>query len=221
VRHLPSLRPWPIRAAALLALGLLPACSNDSAVHATKALGNVTQADAGALADPVPTLVASAHPDKGPYVELEGEWHADIGMVTARVFIANFPAVYGVAGHLRYDPEGLELAKLTMSDVPKGLASDAQTWTARSVGKEVPAGRILLGGARIALHPHPFLPLEGAKVGRELWATAQFRVKKPGDFKLSFDPDHDVARGVDGKDQAATWGSATVTITQMPKEVAP
>lgn len=205
----------------LLVLGVT-ACGSDPAISSSKTLGSVTQADAGKLASTTaPTLTVTGMPTQGPAVQLEGEWHADAGLMTVRIYLADFPALFGAAAHLRYDPEGLEMTKLTMADAPRGPSADSATWTARSVGKESPAGRILLGGARVAMHPSPFLPLEGAKVGKELWATAQFRVKKPGTFALTFDPAHQVARGADGKDQVATWTSATITVPDMPLEVKP
>ncbi len=205
----------------LLAILAITACTDQAVAGVGKAAGPAQNADAGPLADVAPSaevlsVQAEKHADKGGYVEMEGVWNEEAASLEVRVYVGGFAALYGLAGHLRYDPEGLELKQLDMKPVPMGPNSDSPTWTARSVGKDVPAGRILMGGARLARKPHIYLPLEGAKVNRELWATAHFRVKQVGDWKLEFDPAQTVTRGSDGKDQPAWWGKATVLVKQLP-----
>lgn len=196
---------------------LVGACSSQPAVSPPKNAAAKPAADAGSvdvLATAVPIFAATARPaGTAGYVELEGEWHADRGVAEVRVFVGGFASLFGIAGHFRYDPEALQLVLVDMKPVPIGSASDADTWTARSVGKDSPAGRILMGGARLPLAPSPYLSLAGAKVGRELWMVAEFRVLKAGDWQLGFDPTSQVARGDDGKELPTWWGVATLSAT--------
>lgn len=172
--------------------------------------GDAADVTADVVAAPiVPGFVAAEMAD-GPRVELTGVWHEDVKRLRVSVHIANFPKLIGIAGHLRFDPDALAISDLAVHPVPAGDPDDADTWEPHSIGRESPAGRVLMGGARFRLAPHPYLPLEGAAVDRELWLEADFEIKKPGTHKLAFDPASLVARDHTGKDLAVQWGSAEI-----------
>lgn len=198
-----------------LCVSSLAACTEEAvAVKGSTAGAAVKGADAGVGAGE-PTVAVSARQGKDGYVEFEGEWQPAESRLEVRVAIGQFTDLFGIAGHLRYDPEVLQLLDLTPKDVPAGPSK--VEFLPRTVAKESPVGRILLGGARVPKSVGMQYQPEGAKVNREIWLVAHFRVIKAGTTVLQFDPASVVARGPDGTDRPAEWGQLTVTAATVPE----
>ncbi len=206
------------KAAEILFLALLAVatgCAPDVLVQGPAAAAVVAAAAAAVLANDVTQpskfkveFVASAPPDKGPSVEMTGDWLASTERLQVTVWLNNFKNLVGIAGHLRYDASALELVDLQAQGVPHG--SDPAKWQARAVAKISPEGRVLAGGAIFSVKPSPFAALAGAKVSRESWLIMEFVVKKQASTVIAFDPDTLVARDDQYTDLAVVWGNGTI-----------
>ena len=204
-----------IAAAAVLtwaAASLLVACSdgNSSGNTGTSTDANATPDD-GAIGGSDDPELQAATLGAGPRVELTGEWDSASQRIRLRLHVASFKNLLGLAGHLTFDPTALRLTSLQGLPVPIGSGSGTSEFTARTLAKEAPAGRILLGGARFRKKASPWKTPEGTAVGREPWATAEFEVLKHGTHAIAFDPATVTARN-DGNEEVkgVTWGSAEV-----------
>ncbi|MSP90492.1 MAG: hypothetical protein EXR79_01605 [Myxococcales bacterium] len=214
-----SPRKWTTPAwavATLLCYGLV-ACTEDAAVTGPAKDGasapDVPDTAIDAAATPVVEPVTfNAGPEPGaPHFHLEGAWLPESGRLKVVVWIGRFDDVLGVAGHLRFDPAALELAKVEAADVPSGIAPNTD-WEVVGVAKQSPAGRVLLGGARFRKEPSAYAAFAGAEVLREAWAVLEFVPKKAGTTTIAFDSPSIVARDSEGKDVAVTANPATVTV---------
>ena len=175
-------------------------------VTAAADVGIVGEQDAGAGADVSlgpSTTVESTQPTSGPRVTLA---HKFVGeQVVVQVTLNSFADLVGLAGHLRYDPKGLRLA--TVNEHPV-LASKG--FDSRTVVRESPAGRVLLGAARFRIDTRPWDPPEGAAIGQQLLATLTFDVLAAGSHRIYFDPDHALAKSAAYEDIDPAWGELTV-----------
>ena len=202
--------------AALTALSLLgPGCTRLTEVDEGPAASLADQGDdasglesdggAGADVAPAPrTTVDSNQPSSGARVTLDHE--VVDKQVVVKVTLHSFTDLVGLAGHLRYDPKGLHLAKVAGHPVLKSTGFDSRT-----VVRESPAGRILLGGARFRINTTPWAAPEGAWVGHQLWATLTFDVLAAGSHRIHFDPLHALAKDSDYDDIGPAWGELTVS----------
>jgi hypothetical protein len=204
-----------LAAATIVVMPLLWSCSNNQTDNgAGTETDATTGADDGSIGNgTLPTFQASS-PATGARVDLEGAWDDATQHVRVRLYIAGFANVLGLAGHLRFDPAVLKLVTLTGSPVPLGPAKDALTWEARTMAKESPAGRVLLGGARFRKKPNPYVGPEGAVVDRELWVTLEFEVLQSGTHTIAFDPGSTTARNDGNEEVSATWGSGQIVWKQ-------
>lgn len=179
-----------------------------AAVVAVDAMAPVDAADVAQTSKIKTEFVASVTPEKGPSVEMTGQWLPDTERLQVTVWLNNFKNLVGIAGHLHYDAAALELVNLQAQGVPHG--SDPAKWQARAVAKISPEGRVLVGGAIFAVKPSPFAPLTGAKVSRESWLIMEFIVKKSASTKIEFDPDTVVARDDQYTDLPVVWGNGQI-----------
>ena len=152
---------------------------------------------------------------------VEGQWLPGSAQIEVLVSIAGFSNVYGVAGRLRYDPTLLALDSMTPAGVPTGTGKDASQFKARTVAKESPVGRILLGGARIPNTINMAYQAAGTAVDKELWLTARFHLLQTGHSVIGFDPGTAIARGPDGTDQKVAPGSLNIDAASLPAAVTP
>lgn len=204
-----------LAAVTIVVTPLLWSCSNNQTDT-----GSGTETDATAGADDgsigngaLPAFQAST-PATGARVDLEGGWDDASKHVRVRLYVAGFANLLGLAGHLRFDPSALKLTALTGAPVPLGPSKDTLTWEARTMAKESPAGRVLLGGARFRKKPNPYVGPEGAVVDRELWVTLEFEVLQPGTHTIAFDPASTTARNDGNEEVSATWGSGQIVWKQ-------
>lgn len=207
---------------AIAAVVLAAACGHDDPVASAPAPNapDTQAADAAIAQDTTPAPIALPSLDGGPepvvsYVHITGEWVAEGQKLRVRVWIGRFDELFGIAGHLRYDPDALELLTLEPHHVPQGPSASAD-WEAVSLAEDTPKGRILMGGARFRLKPSIYDPMLGVKVEREPWLVAEFKVKKVGTTSLHFDPATITARTAKGVDLAVTANPGVVTVPALP-----
>ncbi len=125
-------------------------------------------------------------------------WHALDGQdLLVQVVIDGVDDLVGIAAHLRYDHNALELVE---SD---GDASflDSLTYRSKLLLHSAPDGRVLLGAARLLPEPPLGGPVAGAKAIEDAtWATLRFRARAQPDastgdaVEIGFDPEHLLAR---------------------------
>jgi hypothetical protein len=152
-----------------------------------------------------PTRVISTQPTKGARVTLDHEL-ADDDQIVVKVTIRSFDNLYGIAAHLRYDAKALELVAIKGHDVLNNFSHSSRT-----VAKESPSGRLLLGAARFLNNSKPWSTLQGASVDSELWATLRFAVHVEGEHVVSFDPARSFAKDSKYVDVATKWGELRIT----------
>lgn len=216
--------PSPLPAALALLSLLMTACG-DEAPAATPDSAPATTADvvdaqmsettektdtSPVAAEPAPQLTAVGGSSAGGAVQATGAWLAETQRIRVEVAIAGFSDLFGIAGHLHYDPEVLHLELLQGYAVPLGVAKNTSDYTPRAVAKESPPGRILLGGARFSNVPSPFDTPAGVKVDREVWLVLEFSVLQRVATGITFDPDSLVVRSGAYADVATDWGSLTI-----------
>jgi len=192
----------------------LAACAQEGAPVAAAAAADVAPtADASAAADtpavPVPTLTSPGH-GASPYVELSGQWHADVQRLVVVVWIGGFPDLIGIAGHLTWDPARLQLAGA--ESLPFSPESASTGFQYRAVQKELAPGRFAVGQARFRALSHPFAGPEGVAVQRAQWLRLEFAATGAGTSALGFDPATRLARKGTGELLAPEWVGATVTV---------
>lgn len=196
--------------AAIVAAIWLSACGQDDAV--VKAAADVaTDASADgrgigrddAASGTTPISATPTGAASGPRVELVPTVLED-GTIEVKVALRDIADLFGVAGHLRYDATRLELVTSKAHAVLAG-----EGWEPRSLLHLRP-GRLLLGGARVRVGGSPYSPLQGVKVGNQLWATLTFRKIAPGDAVLSFDPAHLLARAANYSLLKLEWQGLTI-----------
>ncbi len=193
-------------AALLLALGLA-SCGEDSAVQAVDD-ATVGAADVDAQVTTqgtAPVFLPVGGTATTGAVSFEGSW-TDTQRVHVEVAISDFKDLFGIAGHLHYDPAVLQLTLMQANAVPLGSDKNTSDYKPRAVAKEAPTGRILLGGARFSNVPSPFDTPYGAKVTKETWLVLEFEMLKKGATTISFDPNTLVVRNGAYTDVPTDWG---------------
>jgi hypothetical protein len=138
-------------------------------------------------------------------VAFVGSW-TDKQKVHVEIAVKNFKDLFGIAGHVHYDPAVLQLTLLQANAVPLGDDKNTSDYKPRAVAKEAPTGRILLGGARFSNVPSPFDTPYGAKVTKETWLVLEFDVLKKADTVIAFDPNTLVVRNGAYTDVPTDWG---------------
>lgn len=141
----------------------------------------------------------------GPRVELEPTKTGD-DTFEVRVLVRSFPNLYGIAGHLRYDPKTLSLTKLTTLKMLDGGDYDG-----RSIGADQPKGRLLLGAARFRTKGSAYGALQGADVTKQVWATLSFKILADGTHKLAFDAATLMVKNASYEDVDTDFGGLEVT----------
>lgn len=163
------------------------------------------EADAGDVdVGPGPgTTVASEQPTSGARVTLT---HRLVGeQVVVDVVLNSFADLVGLSGHLRYDPKGLQLEKVVEHSALKSKGFDSRT-----VARESPAGRVLLGVARFRIDTRPWDPPEGVAVGQQVLVTMTFNILAEGSHRIHFDSEHALAKNASYEDINPAWGELTV-----------
>lgn len=191
------------------------ACSDDDVtVGAAPADATAAQGDTAIAKDtasgPAPTIVGEPH-KADPYVEMAGEWDANTRHVVVTVWIGGIKNLLGIAAHLRYDPEALQLVKGEVLAVAQGKGIPGSNKT-RAVYNDALPGRVLLGSARFATNPLPWTAPTGAAVSREAWVKLEFAPLKAGATTLGFDPHTTLLRSDDGTEIQAEWHGASVDV---------
>ncbi len=198
-------------AAAALALALV-ACGEDPPAQGSADAGAVGQngdAQLNSAAD-TPVFLAVGGTATTGAVAISGSW-TDTQRVHIEVAINDFADLFGIAGHLHYDPAVLQLASLQANGVPLGADNNTTDYLPRAVAKESPTGRILLGGARFSKLPSPFDTPTGAKVSHEVWLILEFTVLQKTATTLDFDPNSLVARNGAYTDVPTDWGRLQIS----------
>ncbi len=205
-----SLRRLALQAVVTLGLcGLVAGCGDNITVPApasADANGSGTAADVG-IALVLPGF-AAAPQASGPRVQLDGEVQPN-GQIVVHVALHDFADLYALAGHLRYDPDGLELVSIEGHTILSGAG-----YVGRVIATDSPAGRILLGGARVRTSGNGWEKTTGAVVTKQLWATAVFRVLEPGTYPLTFDADTTIARHSNYQHVEMSWQGATIELVE-------
>lgn len=200
----------PLLAAIVLGVFLLLASCRDVAPEGQDdaATSIDVGADAGAVdgAGAASTTAVVTGAATGPRVGLEATvFEADAAVeIEVRVLLLDIPDLFGAASHLRFDPTALELIEAKEHAV---LAGDG--WAPRALvkgGKD----RVLLGAARVREGGSPYSPLQGAKVGKQVWATLRFRVIGALPTTLAFDPARTLARSADYAPLALDWAAVEI-----------
>jgi hypothetical protein len=203
-----------------VALLVLAACTPDDTVPAAPAKpdaavnADTATVQATAKAAAMPTFSGGAEP-AARYLHLTGEWLPDAKRMRVQVYVGKFPELFGIAGHLHYDPAALELISLKPDHLPRGPVEQAD-WLPVSLAEETPKGRILLGGARFRTKPSAYEAMVGVKVERELWLTAEFAPKKAATTQVAFDAGSITARTAGGEDLDVAAPPAVVTVPEWP-----
>ncbi|MEY3013944.1 MAG: hypothetical protein RIT45_2679 [Pseudomonadota bacterium] len=191
------LLPW-------LLVGVLAGCGADDESTSGGAAAADVQSDTSVTdvaGEPTWTVTLSGA-TTGPRVAMAVDGPDDAGTFTLRVTLRDIPDLFGIATHLRYDPTQVELVDAKEHAV---LAGDG--WAPRVLLKPVPE-RVLLGAARIREGGSPYSPLEGAKVGNQLWATLQFRLLDAAtSATIDFDPARSIARSAGYEVLTLDWAS--------------
>lgn len=176
---------------------------------------DVEQADAAGeiqqTAGTSPTLLSVGATATTGAIEVNGTWLPESRHIKVQVSVAHFADLFGVAGHLHYDPEILQLTALQAIGVPMGKKGAGFDYTPKAMAKESPVGRLLVGGARIVNQPSPFYPQEGIAVERETWLVLEFAVLAEKSTKIAFDPGTLVVKTGDYKDLQADWGHLDIS----------
>jgi hypothetical protein len=194
--------------AALLALLIAPAC-DDSLVSgplessSSLANNNTGRVDPNAAGSPK-LLFNATGATENARVELEPTKTGD-SEFEVRLLLRDFPNLYGIAGHLRYDPKVLTLVTVQMHKVLQGKNYDS-----RSVGADKPKGRLLLGATRFKSGGSAFSPLAGVPVGKEVWATLTFKLLADGKHTIAFDPTTTMAKSATYEDLKTSYGGLVV-----------
>jgi hypothetical protein len=196
----------PFLLAVLLAAS---ACSEDAAVTLQ---GNSADAAAGTdvyvVANP-PVLTNAAVPT-GPYAHVSGQWQGDRNRLVVEVRVGGSVDVVGLAGQLTWDPAVLRLESTAVND--ELLVDDPSIWSQRSLVKETPAGRLLLGSARFRTTSSPWLQVESFRITNAKWLTLTYEVLGKGDTAIAFDPTTTVVRNELGAQQKLTWTAVQVAV---------
>ena len=198
-----------------LALCLGIAACGEEVVSGAKATANdtdtATEADVAAaeVAPALPQVTGAGH-TSAPYAEISGEWKEDAQRIEIIVWLGDFKDLLGIAGHLRYDSEKLQLTDLESLPLTVEVADSGFQY--RAVAKEIVPGQHAVGIARFRTLSHPYAWPEGADVGRGQWLKLQFAVKAPGESVVEFDPPSQLARNSKGELLKVDWVAATVTV---------
>ena len=163
----------------------------------------------GASAGAMPTLDGQAHSAE-PYVEIAGLWNAEAQRVQVVVWLGGFTDLLGIAAHLTYDPDKLELVAQQMLDPTQESASTGFLW--RGLVKEVAPGRLVTGIARFRAISHPYAYPDGTDLARAQWLSLEFVVKSTGKSTIGFDLPTRLARRATGEPIAAQWLTAEVDV---------
>ena len=146
----------------------------------------------------------------GPRVAFTATVPAD-GSVAVEVALRDLQGVYGVAGHLRYDPEALEAVEIVAHDVLTGPG-----YVGRSLAALSMPGRIVVGAARFQLGSSK-KGLVGTDVDVATWVSMRFVAKKTGIHTLSFEPSRRVALAASKKPIDLVWGSLNlIAVSEAP-----
>lgn len=191
------------------------ACSEDAAVTLQ---GNTADAVAGTDVYVVanPPVVTNAAVPTGPYAHVTGQWQSDRNRLVVEVRVGGSVDIVGLAGQLTWDPAVLRLESTVVND--DLLVDDATNWSQRSLVKETPAGRLLLGSARFRTTSSPWLQVESVRITNAKWLTLTYDVLGKGNTAITFDPATTVVRNELGAQQKLTWTAAQVAV---PAEFVP
>ncbi len=208
--RLPSLFLWIVPV-----IVLVSACSDDAVTAGAPAAdANATGSDTVIAADtnagPAVAIVAEPHA-ADPYVEMAGVWEPSSRHVVVTVWIGGIKNLLGLAAHLRYDPEALQLVKGEVLAVAQGKGVPGANKT-RAVYNDAMPGRVILGSARFATNPLPWIAPTGAAVTREAWVKLEFAPLRAGASTLGFDPRSTLLRSEDGTEVAAEWHGAKIDV---------
>ncbi len=202
--------------AIFLAALALPACGDDAPIQST-----ADAAQAGINGDAqvaqqglTPVFLAVGGTATTGAVTIAGS-SPDGAHVHVEIAINNFADLFGIAGHLHYDPAVLQLTAQQANGVPVGADNNLTDYKPRTVAKESPTGRILMGGARFSNVPTPFDTPTGAKVTREVWLVLDFNVLQKTPTSLAFDPNTLVVRNGAYTDVPTDWGQLQISWVQQ------
>lgn len=193
----------------LLGLGLV-ACGEDAPVQSSAdATGTSAGEDVQVAVNPVvPVFLPVGGTATTGAVSIDGSWVDD--HIRVEVAVNHFADLFGIAGHLHYDPAVLQITSSQANAVPLGDKKDTSDYKPRGTAKESPTGRILLGGARFSNVPSPFDTPSGVKLTRETWLVLEFHVLQKVKTVIAFDPNSLVARNGSYTEVPTDWGQLTI-----------
>lgn len=193
---------------------LLSACAEDAPAQGAADVESTAQ-DADAQVGTTgsgPVFLPTGGTATTGAVTVAGSW-TDTQRVRVEVAVNNFSDLFGISGHLHYDPAVLQLAALQANAVPLGAKKNTSDYTPRAVAKEAPTGRILLGGARFSNIPSPFDTPAGVAVTHEVWLVLEFNVLQQVTTSVAFDPNTLVVRNGAYTDVPTDWGQLQINWT--------
>lgn len=191
---------------------LLAACGDDVPASAAADAENLAaDADAQVAIDTSgPVFLPIGGTATTNTVTIDGIW-TESQHVRIEVAVNRFSDLFGIAGHLHYDPKVLQLTALQANAVPLGDKKDTSDYKPRAVAKEAPVGRILLGGARLSNVPSPFDTPTGVKVTHETWLVLEFSVLQKVATTIAFDPNTLVVRNGAYTEVPTDWGQLQIS----------
>ena len=200
---------------ALVALSVcLPGCGDESAVAPEADTLTASTTDVQTSAADAPTLLAVGATSTTGAVAVTGTWAADTQHIAVEVAVSQFKDLFGIAGHLHYDPAVLQLVASKAIGVPLGKAGKPLGYTPKAVLRDSPVGRLLVGGARVINAPSPYEGVEGVAVDREVWLQLEFAVLQKKPTQVAFDPTTLVAKTGTYTDIQADWGHLEISWPQ-------
>ena len=140
----------------------------------------------------------------GPRVELEPTKTGD-DTFELRLLLRDFPNLFGIAGHLRYDPAALEVTEIEKHTVLEGTG-----YASRTIAADKPKGRLLLGSTRFRTGGSFYSQLQGADVNKQRWVTLQVKVLQEGAHTIAFDPHSLMAKRSTYENVKTNFGQLTV-----------
>ena len=197
----------PLTAIALAAL--LAACEGDVIAEGPAQAGSGLvddkgKVDDGGNKDATNLLFDVKGNASGPRVELQPT-KTGADTFELRLVLRDFSDLFGVAGHLRYDPKNLSLQSIEKHKVLDDGAFDSKT-----VAADSPKGRVLLGATRFRTTGSPFSPLLGAKVGKQVWVTMKFKVLQSGEHTIAWDDSASMVKTSKYEDVETDFATVTV-----------
>jgi len=171
---------------------LLGACGGGDPANGAASVGpDATGAgdlapDSTADVAPAPLGAFTADAPTGTTFVATAGTFAPTGLLTVDVTLTGFKDLYGVAGHLHYDPAHLELVNIEgKSPLVEGSYDNP------TVARKSPAGRVLLGTARLQKKTGKGqlqAPTGIDLAGTALWARLTFKPLAAGSSRVEFAP---------------------------------